>query len=84
MCRICGATKKLEINHKHYRNIFKEDVANDLEVLCRRCHMKYHGLVYKGGKMKISKRALLRSPAPLSITMDEYRADIRGFSTNGK
>lgn len=40
-CEDCKKTKRLDVHHLNYRNIF--DVAlDDLQILCRRCHEKRH------------------------------------------
>ena len=43
-CESCGSTKKLEVHHKTYKNIFKESLS-DLKLLCRNCHMKEHNII---------------------------------------
>lgn len=45
-CERCGYDQKLQVHHKHYKNIFNES-PHDLELLCARCHMKEHGLIFK-------------------------------------
>lgn len=42
-CALCGSSEKLNVHHKHYHNIFHEDVRRDLITLCQRCHSAYHG-----------------------------------------
>jgi predicted nucleic-acid-binding Zn-ribbon protein len=50
-CSICGSTKKIDIHHLNYKNLF--DVTNnDLRLLCRRCHYLAHDLM-KQGKIKL-------------------------------
>lgn len=45
-CEMCGRleqnSKGLQIHHISYRNLGKEDVANDLICLCGRCHILIH------------------------------------------
>lgn len=41
VCERCGSKKRLQVHHKHYRNIFNEE-PEDLELLCDRCHKKEH------------------------------------------
>jgi 5-methylcytosine-specific restriction endonuclease McrA len=36
-CQRCGATKNLEVHHKHYKSLGQEK-PEDLEVLCIPCH----------------------------------------------
>lgn len=43
-CEECGTNRTLDVHHLSYRNLY--DVGlNDLQVLCRFCHCKEHGLV---------------------------------------
>jgi hypothetical protein len=41
-CKNCRCRKNLDVHHLNYRNIYDVTV-DDLEVLCRRCHMIEHG-----------------------------------------
>jgi hypothetical protein len=61
----------LEINHLHYRKLFKEDAKFDLEVLCHTCHCALHGA--KDKKKFAFKRRRAKSPRTVAMTMDEYR-----------
>lgn len=40
-CERCGATRKLQVHHKHYRTLFAE-ADEDLEVVCQDCHRRIH------------------------------------------
>lgn len=40
-CEACGSSKKLQVHHLHYRNIFKEE-PSDLMILCAACHEEEH------------------------------------------
>jgi len=40
-CGICNATSDLHVHHKTYENIGKES-DEDLIVLCKSCHYKFH------------------------------------------
>lgn len=40
-CLICG-NKKVDVHHKTYNKIFKEDVKKDLVPLCRYHHFSIH------------------------------------------
>ena len=42
-CERCGKTENLQVHHKTYENLFREKFA-DLEILCKECHRKEHGL----------------------------------------
>lgn len=43
-CERCGNKQQLEIHHISYKNIFNEE-PEDLELLCRSCHQKEHGII---------------------------------------
>lgn len=40
-CQRCGATGILDVHHLEYRNVF-DATLDDLETLCRKCHVKEH------------------------------------------
>ena len=42
-CEKCDTTKKLQVHHLEYRSVFDVQLG-DLQVLCRPCHRKEHGL----------------------------------------
>jgi hypothetical protein len=50
ICERCKSKKDIQVHHKTYKNIFNESL-NDLEVLCKRCHMAHH----RKEKLKSSK-----------------------------
>lgn len=41
-CAKCPRTKRLDVHHLNYRNIYDVTV-DDLQVLCRPCHKREHG-----------------------------------------
>lgn len=41
-CAKCGSTVQLQVHHQTYER-YGEEVYEDLEVLCRKCHEKEHG-----------------------------------------
>ena len=43
-CEKCWGNERLEVHHKTYANVFKEQME-DLQLLCRRCHQEAHGIV---------------------------------------
>lgn len=51
-CQNCGSTNNLQVHHLRYNNYYKEDVKNDLKVLCKDCHQKIHDL-------KIRRRSVI-------------------------
>jgi uncharacterized Fe-S radical SAM superfamily protein PflX len=40
-CEVCGKTGLIDVHHRTYKNIFKEE-PTDLILLCRGCHQKVH------------------------------------------
>lgn len=44
-CQLCSSTKDLNVHHNTYKNKGHEDL-NDLVVLCRKCHAKFHDKDY--------------------------------------
>lgn len=43
-CERCGSVSRLESHHKFYRENWFDTLPDDLEVLCRGCHEKQHGI----------------------------------------
>lgn len=80
-CNKCGSKTNLNIHHHHYRNVFKETLA-DVVVLCKVCHGTIHGktpknkLVRKIGKRarkKARQRALSRSNNNIRFSVLSYK-----------
>lgn len=44
-CQLCSSTNNLNVHHNTYKNKGHEDL-NDLVVLCRKCHSKFHDKDY--------------------------------------
>lgn len=40
-CQLCNSTKRLNVHHRTYENLWGEQ-PDDLIVLCRACHAKFH------------------------------------------
>lgn len=40
-CEICGSSRRLEVHHLTYKNVYKEE-PEDLLILCRKCHQQEH------------------------------------------
>lgn len=40
-CQVCHGTSRLQVHHKHYKTLFREQPC-DLEVLCHGCHLHQH------------------------------------------
>lgn len=51
-CERCGSRKRLQAHHRFYREHWFDTELDDLEVLCRKCHEKEHGIVPKVKKPK--------------------------------
>jgi hypothetical protein len=43
-CERCGSRKRLQSHHRFYRERWEDTRIEDLEVLCRGCHQKEHGI----------------------------------------
>lgn len=44
-CQICGSRKKLNVHHNSYAHHYQEHKhLEDLVVLCRNCHEKFHNI----------------------------------------
>ena len=56
-CEICKSTKQLNIHHKTYNNLWRE-TADDLVILCKKCHFLWHE--YSKG-MRLTDKTLRRA-----------------------
>jgi hypothetical protein len=54
-CVVCGAKKKLQVHHMHYRNIGNEKIE-DLTCLCAKCHKKHHGIETKKNEKPVQRK----------------------------
>jgi len=54
-CERCYAENDLQVHHKTYENVFNEK-DEDLELLCRHCHQKEHGLIFNKSNYYESNR----------------------------
>jgi 5-methylcytosine-specific restriction endonuclease McrA len=61
-CEICSKSKWLHLHHLTYERIFNE-LPEDLQVLCRTCHEKAHGITAKKAKPKKQKMSLAQKVA---------------------
>ncbi len=57
-CVLCDSDKRLEVHHRHYRNLGNETVE-DLTLLCHDCHSRYHA--YKKSLKKTHSRTACRT-----------------------
>ena len=46
-CKKCGTQENLSVNHKIPRADGGTNDAENLEILCRKCHDEYHGIISK-------------------------------------
>lgn len=44
-CQVCNNSERLEVHHRTYKNLGNETL-DDVIVLCRGCHSKFHGKEY--------------------------------------
>lgn len=58
-CERCGSKNKLQVHHKHYKNIFKEE-PGDLELLCGKCHSYEHKKENKPKKNELTLEQKVR------------------------
>jgi 5-methylcytosine-specific restriction endonuclease McrA len=63
VCSGCGASKRLEVHHMTYRNLFHESVE-DVEILCHFCHKTEHRIKNKklGRGRKKRRRKYMNHP----------------------
>lgn len=53
-CDKCPATKYLDVHHLNYKNLFDVELT-DLQVLCRKCHVKEHAEERQKKKKEVIK-----------------------------
>lgn len=58
-CNKCESNLRLEVHHKHYKNLGKEELK-DVEILCKNCHRLHH------------KRKKLTNPKPSKYMRNPY------------
>lgn len=59
-CEQCGSRYRLEVHHKHYKNVGFEK-PSDVLVLCHECHMRLHESI------DASKKQRKRAPALILV-----------------
>src|SRR4030042_5165760 len=55
-CQVCNSSKRLNVHHRQYPEVWGTEPQNFLTVLCRKCHKLFHeskGLVKKQKHNKI-------------------------------
>ncbi len=68
-CQTCARTLSLNVHHNDYARIFNE-LPTDLVVLCRKCHMHFHGILPTFGGRKARKP---REPRPVRMSRKAAR-----------
>jgi hypothetical protein len=53
-CELCGSKIRLQVHHKHYKNIGNEN-DSDICVLCRKCHLLVHRIHSKNKNVSLSE-----------------------------
>jgi 5-methylcytosine-specific restriction endonuclease McrA len=51
-CEGCGTTENLSVNHKIPLALGGNNDWTNLEILCRKCHDKYHGTTTRKSKLR--------------------------------
>lgn len=77
-CEICSKSKWLHIHHLTYERIFNE-LPEDLQILCRTCHEKAHGITNKV-KPKKPKLSLAQKVARRKKIKKKAKKTIRNLS----
>ena len=67
-CEVCNTDDELEVHHRAYERR-GEEVLEDLTVLCRDCHQRFHdsGALAAGGTPPPTRRVRFVFPADLSL-----------------
>lgn len=78
-CSVCGLTTNLNVHHKHYSSLGKENPRYDLIPLCKDCHTKEHekladiaGTPVKKKKRKCPKNKASKKKAKLATPKPGY------------
>jgi len=84
-CELCGSESFIQVHHLHYQNIFDER-PDDLQVVCRSCHKKIHGIEAKPKKNKNNEyiaevKRMEAEIKALKLKLARYKL---GFSIKGK
>ena len=88
ICKRCEATKRLQVHHLEYRNLY-DVLLCDLEVLCVWCHRVEHGIgqmtpqQYRAQQVKRSRGALRRVKAATKKRKRAFAQELRRRRTKG-
>lgn len=78
ICERCKSVNNIQVHHKTYKNIFNEPL-DDLEVLCKPCHMSHHKIenekrLDKNTKQKSKKKKRKSyTPPPKGTVLRKYQ-----------
>lgn len=87
-CERCNRSRKptsLQVHHITYKRLYNE-LASDLELLCRGCHMKEHG-IKKDKKKKVKKKTGSKRAEYQYIVRDgqgNWRVQVNGWKHGKK
>lgn len=65
-CERCGSRKCLQSHHRFYREDWNLTQLEDLEVLCRKCHSKHHGIKTVSRRDKAKLKSTAKSDAAMA------------------
>jgi hypothetical protein len=67
VCEMCGSNEELQIHHLNYDNQSDEQME-DLQTLCRKCHMKKHN---KKSNRKLPKSLVQSYCSAYGVSLDD-------------
>jgi len=73
-CEKCGSLKKLHVHHLNYKGFGGNEQDNDLQILCRSCHMRVHRYKYGTKELKNSKKRKKKEISQAVI--ENYRVNL--------
>ena len=41
-CVLCGSRHRIEVHHRTYKRVGRENIRTDLAPLCANCHRRFH------------------------------------------
>ena len=76
-CEVCGNKNNIHIHHLNYKRFGGKEKNSDLQVLCKKCHMKIHGLTYDG-KTQSKKKGRKGIPLYRQLAFKKYGLQKKG------
>jgi predicted HNH restriction endonuclease len=61
VCYCCGANESLDLHHRTYKRLGKENISTDLIPVCRGCHEKIHELEKSGMQLWSATKRVRRN-----------------------